>query len=436
MKYIRNQMMVMCIILLVSSSFVSCADSTQTSLPVITYDRMQMPFRITWTDYSGRGVAIKKIVDLYNQKSSSPYEIVVQSGDEDNNAIGAFLSEEDVQQIFVLPYRYVEYFGNEGVLMDLSDSFQKDKDLFYPEIWKLGTVKGHLNGIPWLGHSICLIYNKQLLKEADVSPESIKSLPALVKALEAVESKTEAKGIGLVGANHNDISWMVNQFIYGFGAGLVDENGGKVIINNEKAKAAIDFYKNTLGTHAQPSWLTDTGVDVMDHFRKQEIAFEFQGIWGVTDIEKNGNPFEVGVINLEDIGLYAEVGPMMLSIPRNMDAKKQKEAISFIEFMISEEAQEKIIDGEYSPEHDAYYPFRVPVRMDLVDSLVIQKNPQYLPFIKGFKRPSIDVPVPKWQIIKDTLYAPGLNQVMKSEITTDEFLKMIETKGNEILNED
>jgi multiple sugar transport system substrate-binding protein len=37
----------------------------------------------------------------------------------------------------------------------------------------------------------------------------------------------------------------------------------------------------------------------MNHFRKQEIAFEFQGVWGVTNIQQNGNPFEVGIISIE-----------------------------------------------------------------------------------------------------------------------------------------
>ena len=101
--------------------------------------------------------------------------------------------------------------------------------------------------------------------------------------------------------------------------------------------------------------------------------------------------------------------------------------------MTSKEAQKKIMDGEYSPEHDTYYPFRVPVRKDLSDSFVFEKYPQYLPFLKGFKRPSIDVPVPKWQIIKDGYYAPGLHQVMKEELSVDKFLEQIEMEGNKIL---
>lgn len=434
MKYKLIKLLIFSGIFLFTIAFGGCVGAKQPVVPVEVEKRETIPFRITWTDYSGRGVAIKKIVDLYNQDSAHTYEIVLQSGDEVLGTIESLLSQTGNEPVLVLPYRYVKYFGDQDILLNLTEAFKNEKELFYPELWKLGTVNEQAYGIPWLGHSICLIYNKTLMEKAGVDPTSINSLETLVKAIETVEAKTTAKGIGLVGANHNDLSWMVNQFVYGFGSELVDASGKKVALNNEKTIAAIDFYKNVLGPHAQPTWLTDTGVEVMNHFRDQEIAFEFQGVWGVTDIEKNGNPFEIGIINLEDIGLYAEVGPMMLSIPKSLSDDKQKKAIDFIEFMISKDAQEKIMDGEYNPEHDTYYPFRVPTRMDLTDSLIFKKYPQYLPFIKGFKRPSIDVPVPKWQTIKDVYYAPGLNQVMKSEVTIEDFLKTLETKGNEILN--
>ena len=269
-----------------------------------------------------------------------------------------FANKASGSAIYVLPYRYVKYLGGKGYLTDVTKTFAEQKSLFYPELWSLGTVKDTVYGIPWLGHSICLIYNKDLLDTAGVDGSSINSLQALTKALEAVENKTQARGIGLVGANHNDVSWMVNQFIYGYGSSLVNEDGTKVAVNNSKAKAAIEFYKNVLGAHAQPTWADDTGVEVMKYFLDQQVAFEFQGIWGVTDIEKNGQPFHVGVIALKDIGLRAEVGPMMLAIPKDLSGERKKEAAAFIQYMISKEAQGMIMDGEYSPEHEAYYPFR------------------------------------------------------------------------------
>lgn len=393
----------------------------------------ELVFRITWTDYSGRGVAIQNVVDAFNQTSKTTH-VTMQGGDEDVAVLSALLEDDQHQTVYVLPYRYVRAFGNDGRLMELGSQFETEKAWFYPQLWNLGSVNDQTYGIPWVSHSICLIYNKSLLDLAGVDPTGITSLDALVDALKQVEAKTDAQGIGLVGANHNDISWMVNQFIYGFGSSLVDESGTKVTLNNAASVAALDFYKNVLGAHAQPTWIDDTGVEVMNAFRSQSIAFEFQGVWGVTDIEKNGSPFETGIIKLEDIGLSPEVGPLMLAIEPDMSAADQASAVEFIRYMISSSAQESIMKGEYSAEHDHYYPFRVPARKDLTDALVFQENPQYIPFTLGYAHPSIDVPTARWQTIKTELYAPGLHEVMKGTLDIQTFLNQIETEGNKILN--
>jgi ABC-type glycerol-3-phosphate transport system substrate-binding protein len=396
---------------------------------------VMLKFRITWADYSGRGEAIWKIVDSYNEKESDGTIISMVSGDEDLATIQSLLEKES-ETVFVLPYRYVKHFGQSGYLMDLTALFKDSEALFYPQVWQLGAVNDVTFGVPWLGHSMCLLYNKSLLNKAGVDPASITDLNKLENAMALVEEKTAAKGIGLVGADSNDISWMVNQFIYGFGSGLVSDDGKTVAVNNAMAKDALAYYKDVLGAHAQASWLEDTGIDVMTHFRNQEIAFEIQGIWGVTDIQKNGAPFDVGIIAMNDVGLSAEVGPMMLAVPSTMSDTNKEEAVKFIRYMISTQAQEKIMNGEYSPEHDTYYPFRTPIRMDMADSQIFKINPDYVKFIEGFQNPSIDMPVPAWQTIKDTLYQPGLHQVMLGEITIDAFLSKLETEGNKILREE
>ncbi len=390
-------------------------------------------FRITWKGYSGRGEAIAKIVDSYNQEQNPGSVIVMENGDEDINVIKGLL-ENNSQTIFVLPYRYVKYFGSKGYLMDLTSSFKDAQALFYPKIRELGMVGNTVYGVPWLGHSMCLLYNKTLLEKAGVDASAIKSLDALADALQKVEAKTDACGIGLVGLGSNDISWMVNQFIYGFGSKLVSDDGKTVAVNNEKAKAALKFYRDVLGKHAQQTWHEDTGIEVMARFRNQEVAFEIQGIWGVTDIQKNGSPFEVGIIKLSDIGLCAEVGPMMLALPAGLESEAADEAFRFMRYLISNPAQEKIMKGEYSPEHDAYYPFRTPIRIDMAGSAVFQNHPEYMAFIEGFERPSIDVPVPDWQAVKDEIYEPGLSRVMCCDMTIEAFLKEVETKGNKILS--
>ena len=305
-----KQLYVIILLLIFPFYNVACTND-QTTITNQNTPKKIIAFRITWKSYSGRGEAIQKIVDLYNEQNDKTCKISLLSGDEDLAAIEKLMHENQSEIIYMLPYRYAQYFGGLGYLADMSGSFAKESSIFYPQLFRLGQVNGSTYGIPWLGHSICLIYNKNLLAQAGVDAASIKNLDSWVEAMKQVEARTNARGVGLVGANHNDVSWMVNQFIYGYGSSLVDESGTKVTVNNEKSKQALEFYKNVLGAHAQAGWVDHSGTEVMECFRKQQIAFEFQGPWGVSDIAQNGNPFEVGVIPLEDIGLYAEVGPMM-----------------------------------------------------------------------------------------------------------------------------
>jgi multiple sugar transport system substrate-binding protein len=396
-------------------------------------DSEYLTFRITWKTYSGRGEAIAKIVDAYNAQNKTAYQIQLTDGDEDLSAIETLLDSGGTADIYMLPYRYVQYLGFENKLEDMTNEHQFEEHLFYDKLWQLGIVDQKVYGIPWLGHSMGLIYNQQLLEKAGVDPSGINSLEALASACRKVEENTDAAGIGLVGANHNDISWMVNQFIYGAGGSLVSADGKTVTVNSEEAKSAIEFYKNVLGQYAQKTWVTDTGVEVMDYFRSEQIAFEIQGLWGITDIWKADNKFETGVIPLEQLGLCPEIGPMMLSLQPGLSGEKKDSAVKFIQFLISQRAQEMIMDGEYSPEHDAYYPFRLPVRKDIAKSMVFKKYPEFAVFLSGFNQPSIDVPVPLWQRIKDKYYAPGLHSVMEGTMTVDEFLQQIEQEGNKIL---
>ena len=136
---------------------------------------------------------------------------------------------------------------------------------------------------------------------------------------------------------------------------------------------------------------------------------------------------------LTDIGANAEVGPMMLAVPANMDEALQSQALTLIHYLISPKAQGQILLGEYSPEHDAYYPFRTPIRNDTPAAEAFRAYPAYSMFIEGFQHPSVDVPVPAWQTVKKQYYEPGLHSVMLGAITTESFLKMIETEGNKLL---
>ncbi|MBI9010722.1 MAG: extracellular solute-binding protein [Clostridiales bacterium] len=412
------------LICMMACIIISCKESEE-----VVAVKEKITFRITWKAYSGRGEAIQKIVETFNL-SQKDYMIETISGDENLEEIKELMSTDRVD-VFVLPYRYVQLLGDEGYLSSFSKEDISDAEMISDGLFDLSEVNEIYYGIPWVSHSMALIYNKDLLAEAGVDANSIVDRRSFESALQVIEEMTDANGIGLVGANHNDVSWMVNQFIYGNGGRLIENN--QVAINTEQSRYALQYYRDTLSKYAQETWLEDTGAEVMAYFRNEDIAFEVQGLWGITDIWRNDNPFEVGVLSLDKIGANSEVGPMMLSYGKTISDEKREVINSFIEYMISEEAQVAIMKGEFSPERNEYYPFRLPVRQDILESEAFEPYQVFNVFITSYGITSIDVPTPKWMIIKETLYAPNLNRLMKREITIDEFFNIIKTEGDKIL---
>jgi len=382
----------------------------------------ELTFRITWKAYSGRGEAIQSIVDVFNA-TEEDYHITVVSGDEDLQLIEESL-ENKTHDIYVLPYRYIKHFG-EAYLMAQTPPTE---DVFYDSLLDMGQVNKKQYGIPWVSHSMALIYNKTLLDQLSINALQIKSKVDFLDVLEDINNKSQVAGIGLVGQEHNDLSWMVNQFITGQGGLLVEDN--KVALNSPSALSGLEYYL-ALKPYAQEDFINHNGGDVMKLFREGQVAFEIQSIWGITEIWKHNNPFEIGVIPLNEIGLASEVGPKMLTYSK--ETENQEVIDRFIGFMISKEAQKMILKGEYSPEKNEYYPFRLPIRKDVIDEDYRQKYGVFQVFLDSYEFASIDVPTEKWMSVKNQIYTPLLHKLLNETIDLEEFIEELEKQANEIL---
>ena len=187
-----------------------------------------------------------------------------------------------------------------------------------------------------------------------------------------------------------------------------------VAINSNEAVAAIDFYKNKLGPLAQSGWTESTGTDVMECFSEGKIAFEIQGPWGITDVWKDGNTFNVDAIPLSQIGMYSEVGPIMLAVDK--DKGSNEGVYDFVSYLNSEEALNVLLTGEYEPKYQAYFPFRVPIMSD--DSMKFYDlYPEFISFTAGFEMPSISTPCTEWANDYEEKYQHILHDIFEENIT-------------------
>lgn len=404
---------------------------------------IEISLQIAWAEDSGRGKAIREILDAF-EKDNKNIKVKLLGGAQQEQKLLTLILSGQAPELIQVPYRSVLSVGADGGFLSLNKWFSKMKNYYYEQVWNLGIVDKNLYGYPWLGHSIQLVYNKTMFKKAGLTkaPDNWEELYTYAKKLTIDtngDGKIDQYGIGLVGKQAYDITWMVNMFMNQSGAKLVKNVDGKnvVALNSTEGKRALDFYIKLINETAPPDSATKAGGEVMADFRNQIVAMEFQGPWGITDIWKAGNPFEVGSapVPAGPVGRFADIGPYMLCIPVNIKKDKLNATIKLIEFLGSKPAQEMIMKGELDKD-GKHYPFRVPIRKDMADTNYFKKNPDFRVFIEGFQYPSISSPVPGWSKVEERVYQEQLNAAVIGLVTVEQALKNIEKKGNEILSQE
>lgn len=394
-------------------------------------EKVNISMQIIWDADSGRGKTVRTILDQFEQENPNITVDLVGSSQNSQKLLTQILSGQ-APEVMQVGYRDVISLASEQAFKDLSADFMSERDNYYPVVFDLGVLDGKLYGMPWNGHAIGLVYNKDMFAEAGITsaPTTWDELYDAAKKL----TKGDQYGIGLVGKQHYDLVWNMNQFVVQSGASFVED--GKVAMNTAEAKQALEFYKKLVDEVSPPDTATKDGGGVMADFRNEIVAMEFQGPWGVTDIWQNGMPFEVGaaLMPVGPSGAGTDIGVTQLVMPELIDAKKEDAAKKLIQYLTGKEAQEILLRGEQG-EDGNYYPFRVPMRKDMADTAFLKEHPEFLVFIEGLETPAVAPGLGGWIQIEQEILTAEYNNLITGTKSVDDVLKTIEEKGNAILNQ-
>jgi ABC-type glycerol-3-phosphate transport system substrate-binding protein len=433
----KRLMVLMAVLLLaVLSAFTGCRRQARPAGSGTTEISMQ----ISWAEDSGRGKIIREILDAFEAENPD-VKVNLLSGSQASSRILTLVLSGQAPEILQANYQNVRGQARDEVFQDVGKDFAGEGKAFYPLPWEMGQADGVQYGVPWMGHTIQLVYNEDLFNKAGLTraPETWDELYDYAKKL-TVDTNGDGKidqwGIGLVGKQDNDIIWTVDMFIYQGGGRIVDTSGPspKVAINSPEGKAALGFYKKLITECSPPDSGNKAGGDVMTDFRNQVVAMELQGPWGVTDIWKT-NPFKANAAKVPagPGGRFADIGLEYLTIPTGIEGAKRAAAVRVIKFLAGRKGQEMLMKGELAAD-GKYYPFRVPIRRDMADSQYFKENPVFQPFIDGFDFPSVSAPVEAWYQVQQEVYKSELNKVVLGISTVDAALAEIEKQGNAILS--
>jgi ABC-type glycerol-3-phosphate transport system substrate-binding protein len=398
--------------------------------------------RVSWAEDSGRGKVIRELLDVFEAENPD-IKVDLLSESPMGSPILAQVISGQAPEILQANYQNLWEQAPDGVFQNIGIDFTEEGAAFYDMPWKMGQFEGAQYGVPWMGHTIQLVYNEDLFTAAGLTrpPANWEELYDYARQLTVDtdgDGEIDQWGIGLAGKQDNDIIWTVDMFIHQGGARMVDISGGRprVALNSPEGIQALAFYKKLITECAPPDSGNKTGADVMADFRNQVVAMELQGPWGVTDIWKadcfdaNAAPVPAG-----PAGRFAAMGLEYLTIPVGAEGEKREAAVRVVKFLTSPWGQEMLLKGELA-EDGNYYPFRLPIRTDMADSLYFQENPEFQPFIDGFEFPYVSIPMESWYQVQQEVYKRELNRVVLGLTSVEAALAEIERAGNAILTQE
>lgn len=184
-----------------------------------------------------------------------------------------------------------------------------------------------------------MIYNKSLFDKAGVEvPLTEDSIWTWDECAEAVKKVME-KGGAQFGILWDSSPQRWSTLLYEFGGKIVNKDGTKMTINDEKGIAALEYFKKLHDEDivANSVWLN--GEDASSLFRAGEAAIHFSGNWMMANYRDISN-FEWGVT-------YAPIGENRSSVPSGKfvlalkDTGVEDEAADFIKYLTSQEVNAK-----------------------------------------------------------------------------------------------
>jgi multiple sugar transport system substrate-binding protein len=274
-------------------------------------------------------------------------------------------------------------FAEGGFLTDLTDRTQtwnRSSD-WYKTNWEGGKYNGKVNGI-WAWTDVRSIwYWKDLLEQAGIKPDSLKTWSSYIEAAKQIDALYKGKGIQamhLVGASHSPDMWYPYLWMLG-GQILVQKSGHPEkgtywfpAYNSSKGVSALEFLRDQVNAGIKPQ---------INHFWGQEFADKkfavmIEGSWLLgsfpraqwKDLHQHIGMLPMFPVPDKSVNSTTMMGGWILSIPQSSANKDL--AWELLSIMLKPEVlapmlqefgylptQKPIAEGKYSSELNASIPY-------------------------------------------------------------------------------
>ena len=332
--------------------------------------------------------------------------------------LGAKTREIDVMRIDTI---WVAEFASAGWLESLEGCINpEDRASFIPVTEKTDVFRRQLYAIPWDANIGLLYYRKDLLEKYNL--DAPHTWDDLVKACLKISSGEHVYGYLWQGKQYEGLVCNFVEFIGSNNGGIIDD-AGRIIVNSEQNKIALDFMHDLIWEYrvSPQNTYSELMEESSRHLFQQGKGLFLRNwtyVWNLCQ-EDPSLKDKIGVTQLPKFlgGNAASVyGGWHLAI--NASSKNKKQAWRLIEFLTAPEAQKELaMNLSWAPTRHALYN----------DPELLEKLP-FLPIVElALKDVQIRPNLPYYQWVSDILQK-HINRVLSNQTGSDVALRTINAK--------
>lgn len=294
---------------------------------------------------------IQEICDDWSAESGVQAKVEVVAWDSYWTLLESGASGGTLPDIFWMHSDYAQIYMENDMLLDLTDYIAADGvdlGMYYPDITAIYQSGGKTYALPKDHDTIALLYNKALFDQAGVEyPTDNWTYEDMYEAAKAITEATGDDTYGYALNTSNDQDGWYN-YIYSYGANVVNTEKTDTAIDSAEAKAAMEMVRKMLTVAVPQSVVAESGTDSL--FQSGKVGMITQGSWMINSFytAENSADYAWAMIPYADVNGDGQCQPEERSTQYNglgwaADAKTKNPdaAWSLIKYLCSEDAQVK-----------------------------------------------------------------------------------------------
>jgi len=321
---------------------------------------------------------VTPLADAFNKTHSTQVKVTLIPAADFVQKLGTAASSGSAPDVAATDLVFTPYFASVGALADITDKVDAlpyVKDLS-PAHMAQSKYKDKTYAVPFTGDVSVMFYNKDLFKKAGLDPEkpptNYAEIRADAKAISALGGKN--KGFVFSGACGGCNIFELAPHMWASGGGVLSDDGTKATLDTPEVGDALQLYQDMWKDGSMPSLVqTDNGPNAGTAFQGGTIGMKPDGTSFLGSLV-SAKKVDFGVFPLpgKDGDSASFAGGDNLSIMAG--SKNPDGAWEFVKWATDKDAQTVLADKSV-----------LPIRMDLLDSIYIPKDPRYKVFADALK---------------------------------------------------